>query len=221
MKTIYVSLCLAVAMSLCATSARAQSKCDSGRLKAYGKYVACLTGVDSKAAKRGDPPDAVKEGKCDTTFGAKCAQADAKGDCTGNIAGCASLSLSADSCRAATDPSITCANDGGAWLDSACWFLGAAGAECDATCANTGRVYDTATETYAGSGGTLLQCDDVLNAVGASPGLNPIGDLDCTPVGAGLGCGFDTFAMERGRCTLPPTTSSGSSPFAERACGCQ
>ena len=38
----------------------AQSKCDAGKLKEYGKKVSCLAKLDSKSAKKAQPVDAAK-----------------------------------------------------------------------------------------------------------------------------------------------------------------
>ena len=51
-----------------------------------------------------------------------------------------------------------------------CWFLGADDVTCDAVCAIAGRAYDSATETYAGSGGSDANCIAVLDALGVPSG---------------------------------------------------
>jgi len=93
-----------------------------------------------------------------------------------------------------------------------CWFLGAPGADCNATCSAAGRSYDTATGTYAGSGGTDQNCMDVMQALGVSGSFFTV-NLD------GQGCansplGFfarDTF----------PTSPTASETSTERACACE
>jgi hypothetical protein len=64
-----------------------------------------------------------------------------------------------------------------------CWFLGDADLSCDAVCAAAGKVYDPATETFAGSGGTSANCGAVLQALGVGNGS--AADLSCT---LGVGC---------------------------------
>src|SRR5262249_605365 len=101
-----------------------------------------------------------------------------------------------------------------------CWYLGAAGADCDATCAAQGRVYDAATATYAGSSGTNANCEAVLTALG-HPGSVP--DLSLTA--SGIGCSWITICIEGcaslGIREIGETTTSGASvPFSERACAC-
>ena len=82
-----------------AAPASAQSKCDAGKLKEYGKRVSCLAKVDSTAAKKGVEPDTAKADKCIAKFVEKCAKAEGQGDCTENVRDCASLTADADTCR--------------------------------------------------------------------------------------------------------------------------
>lgn len=95
-----------------------------------------------------------------------------------------------------------------------CWFLGGDDASCDVTCAIAARTYDSATETYAGSGGSDANCTAVLDDLGvpAGPLLTSAACFD------GLGC-FYNFAG-RGRCSSPSTNSTSSGNF-QRVCACQ
>jgi len=99
-----------------------------------------------------------------------------------------------------------------------CWFLGALAADCDATCAAQGLVYDPATATYAGSAGTSANCEAVLTALGR-PGMVfdalGIGGVGCAYLPA---CGFDCGPVNI-RAIDEPTTS-GASSVVERACAC-
>jgi hypothetical protein len=96
-----------------------------------------------------------------------------------------------------------------------CWFMGDSGASCDAACAIKGRAYDSATETYAGSGGTDANCVAVLDALGI-----PAGPLSMSALCFdGVGCLYAPPAG-RARCTAPPTNSSASGSV-RRACACQ
>lgn len=95
-----------------------------------------------------------------------------------------------------------------------CWFLGAKDASCDAACAIKGRAYDSATHTYAGSGGTDANCIAVLDALGVAAGpLNT--NSSCFD---GLGCLY--APLGRARCTAPPTNSSSSAGAVQRVCAC-
>src|SRR5262245_59540823 len=102
-----------------------------------------------------------------------------------------------------------------------CWFLGARGADCDATCAAQGMVYDGATATYAGSAGTNANCEAVLTALG-----HPGSVVNAAPGGSGgLGCYWFTVCIftcgEVGVRDIGETTTSGASfEPAERACAC-
>lgn len=95
-----------------------------------------------------------------------------------------------------------------------CWYLGADGADCNATCAVAGRAYDSATATYAGSGGTDANCLDVGTAL--VPGAEFIG----AGPGIGIGCwkvaGFPDFVRE-----TVPTTAAASESGSLRVCACQ
>lgn len=98
----------------------------------------------------------------------------------------------------------------------ACWVIAAASASCDTTCAGIGMVYDTATETVAGSSGSLGVCSallDLVVGVGVTPGEGP-----CV---SGWGC-LHTSSGSRLRCTSPATTGAASGGGAvQRLCGCQ
>jgi hypothetical protein len=97
-----------------------------------------------------------------------------------------------------------------------CWFLGADGASCDATCTGMGKICSAGTITYAGTGGTSAHCQSVLAVL--SPLTGWAGDF-VTPVG--LGCGittsFGTFGL---RGIGEPTTCEASADATNRACAC-
>ncbi len=98
-----------------------------------------------------------------------------------------------------------------------CWYLGAFGADCDATCAAEGRVYDAATATYAGSSGTNANCEAVLTALGHPGSVNDT----LSSGGSGTGCSWGCFRGCVGLRYIGETTTSGAS-FAthQRACAC-
>ncbi len=100
----------------------------------------------------------------------------------------------------------------------ACWFLGIDGASCDTTCTNQSRVYDPATASYAGSGGTDAQCGAVLDALMA-PGTGNSFATDCNSLGGAVGCAV--FGTGRIRCLSPATTSGAGNPGFRRACACR
>lgn len=93
-----------------------------------------------------------------------------------------------------------------------CWFLGTPGQSCDTICNDNDRTYDAATDTYAGSTGSLANCQAVLNDMGV---MGAPADTAC---GTGVGCNFTGFIV---RCTSPATTSSATAPTAARVCACQ
>jgi hypothetical protein len=94
-----------------------------------------------------------------------------------------------------------------------CWFRGAAGDDCDTTCANQYRYYDDATALYAGSAGTGANCSALATDFGKS------GAID-TACATGVGC-YDSGLPAFFRCTSPPTTSAATQAGFERICACQ
>ena len=101
-RTFAVALVATIAIISASAPAWAQSKCDAGKLKEFGKKVFCLAKVDSKAAKSGVPIDVTKEAKCFSKFSTKCARAEQQGDCSAAVKNCADLMVEADACRAAS-----------------------------------------------------------------------------------------------------------------------
>jgi hypothetical protein len=188
-----------------------QSICDAGVTKAVGTKVACETQVIAQAQKKGVPADPAKLAKCETKFGPSCTKAQGMGGCTAQTQPCDAVEIGADAC--VDDLSgETCT---GVRVGHHCWFLGAQGADCDATCAAQGLVYDPATASYAGSGGTFDQCRAVLTALGVT-GV----DLDGASFG-GIGCaalynGFGVFLVRDSAPTVSGAFESGSL----RACAC-
>jgi hypothetical protein len=106
---------------------------------------------------------------------------------------------------------------GGVEDGSGCWFLSAQGESCNQACANASLVYDPATATHAGSGGTLANCVDILALLGADSGTN-MGDLvGCAP--NYIGCWVDSSGY--GRCPDPVTDGPSAISGFARACACQ
>lgn len=120
----------------------------------------------------------------------------------------------------------SCARVGGA-----CWFFGATGESCDAVCGNRSLSYDDATDTYAGSGGTNAQCEQVLQALRDTNVAVPddVDGIDAAVVGgSGRGCHTGSLCPE-GADGLPscwlrdpsPTSPSASNGVSRRACACR
>ncbi len=118
----------------------------------------------------------------------------------------------------------------GTLVGGSCWYFGANNQSCDTVCATHGG-YNSATETFAGSGGSDANCVSVLDALGQSqPGCT--GAENRTGLAVGCGMDFNTASScpasgsERNyvRYTSPATSSSGSSAssslFIRRACAC-
>ncbi len=118
-------------------------------------------------------------------------------------------------CTANTGACRSCAAVGGKSAAGACWFIGPRDASCSATCGAAGLVFDPATVTYAGSGGTSANCRALMEL------WNP-GSPNNTLLGGGnpgTGCNsaaLDRFHYENSSPTLAETSSVGLS----RVCAC-
>jgi hypothetical protein len=105
---------------------------------------------------------------------------------------------------------------GGEDIAGSCWYLGNDGETCDQACTNHGgQTYDPATKSYAGSDGTLAQCEEVATALGVL--FNTSGD---TNGAAGMGCAAAPSADLLIR-DVNPTTSNASVSGFVRICACQ
>src|SRR5262245_39632717 len=151
--------------SLSGAFVQAQSSCDAGITKAVGKKVACKTSVIAKAQRTGTAVATAKLVRCETKFASSCAKAQRKGDRAAQTQSCDAVEAAADTCVHDLSRPFLLPCASGVSVGGACWFLGSYGASCDETCGGHGN-YDDATESYAGSSGTDLQCQMVLNALG-------------------------------------------------------
>jgi hypothetical protein len=97
---------------------------------------------------------------------------------------------------------------GGVTVGGYCWYYGSNGQSCDTVCATHG-LYNAATDTYAGSGGTSGNCLAVLNALGAPGSTINVG------IGS-MGCAV----LSGTRLRYNATTSSASDVSVSRACAC-
>ena len=77
--------------------------------------------------------------------------------------------------------------------------------------------YSTCTMSYAGSGGTTSNCDNVLTALGI-PGPGSTSDLIGS--GAGVGCFYMDIVAARYRVYDTATTAGATYTLARRACAC-
>ena len=101
----------------------------------------------------------------------------------------------------------------GAMVGGSCWIYGAGGLSCTTVCSGAGLSYDTATLTYAGTDGTLANCDAVLDALGV-PGAGATYIISIY----GLGCGYYSGAR---RVAQQATDAASSLAGYSRACACQ
>jgi hypothetical protein len=142
------------------------------------------------------------------------------GDLGGGTCASEGFLLSGDlSCGAGcvydTAACFTCSDVGGVEVGGACWFL-ALSSSCDDVCGDAGLVYDDATRTYAGSDGTGLQCEAVLDAL--SVPADPF--VDDWVASGGWGCAHAVLIEARFRYIDPPTNSSAFFDNLNRACAC-
>jgi len=191
----------------------AQSSCDAGITKAAGKKVDCKLKVIAKAQQTGVAADTIKLARCETKFTSSCAKAQGRGDCTAQTATCDAIEVTADACVDDLDGGTSCTL--GQPVGNSCWFLGALGADCDATCAAQGLMYDDATATYAGSSGTSARCQAVVHSL-LGLGGSPYEITGGSGVGCVVGNIFGLFAFR----DPSPTTSGASHELFRRACAC-
>ena len=130
------------------------------------------------------------------------------------VASCLSTTTSTSSTSTSSTTSTT--SPCSALVGGFCWYLGASAEDCNTACGNQGRVYDSATASYAGTGGSNENCQAVLNAL-----LDPDpGFLGAGSCGAGIGCSVHGTGIG-GRCTDIPTNATDSGVNIRRACACQ
>jgi len=209
-RTFLTGLMVAIlATALPAASAlAAASKCDANITKAAGKKASCKAGVYSKAYQKDLPVDLTKLTKCEEKFDTACTKAKAVGDCVLQTQPCATVEDAVDVCVADVIDN-SCSTEGGF-----CWLLGATGANCTDTCAAQGMIYDPATETYAGSGGTDQACNDVLDSLSVPAG--PLASFACAI--STVACYYDVF-FGRSRCTNVGVEGDAYVD-GQRACAC-
>ena len=170
-------------------------------------------------------PAGMEDGDCSA-----CTAATTCAACVGNIVDCEaceamnSSSNSAVNCDLLDDGASNfscggCAAAGGQAVGGFCWFLGAIGASCDATCTGMGRTCSPGTISYAGTGGTDAQCQSVLTALGFPGAVSTYGDgsgIGCTVLAPGI---FNFPRREVGAPTTCAGLSTNTNPA--RACACQ
>lgn len=110
-----------------------------------------------------------------------------------------------------------CGNDGlGTEVGGYCWYAGIAGEFCTQVCASRGGVNMAGTRDYAGSGGTLENCQAVVAALW---GIT-FTDTQNEPLGTNdYGCS-SYFGWLGARVHYAPTTANSSYHTAARACAC-
>lgn len=111
-------------------------------------------------------------------------------------------------------PEGRCANAGGDFVGSACWFLSAAGESCADACDDAYGIYDEATLTFAGSdaGASNANCQSVLDALSA-PGTG----VPTTQANT-YGCHVNGTTRRRG---TNATTENAMLAGVRRACACK
>ena len=192
-------------------------RCGSGKIREAVKYAFCLGKEEAKAIKKGELPAPLK---CDTKFSTKWQTIEAKGaeDCPSILDEVAIQEKVQDFVKdlvssLAPPPDLCLAS--AVEVSGACWYLGNSGESCDTACVNVGLVYDPETEEFAGSGGTLAGCGEVMTALSQS---TPVDDPSCAD---GWGCSVDDGTGDSFRCTSPTTTSSAAIIGIIRACACK
>lgn len=114
------------------------------------------------------------------------------------------------------DGPTTCAGTSHA---GCCWYIAYdpyASLSCTSVCSSHGG-YDECTRTFAGSDGTLANCDAVLTALGEP---NPGTTEEIYGFHSGVGC--NTMYLENNRywVAIPATTEGATAAMARRVCAC-
>lgn len=137
------------------------------------------------------------------------------GTCAGGYSGACSFSCT-NGARAQV--SNTCVSAcGGTLVGGYCYYMGATGASCNATCSSHGGV-NGATTNYSGHLGSQANCVAVLAAFGYSSGT--FYDLSCGGAAYQIGCYYNTYSPgARGRCT-DGTSYSATDMWSKPACAC-
>jgi hypothetical protein len=108
----------------------------------------------------------------------------------------------------------------GSLVGGVCWYFGSYGQSCTSVCSSKGLNYNSATLSYAGSGGTDAQCSAVMDALGAE--ATGATATDCESPGSSFGCVLwgPPGDAARLRCNETPTGASNSDATMRRACAC-
>ena len=108
---------------------------------------------------------------------------------------------------------------GGRRVGGVCWYLANNSTQnCNDVCTGVGRTYDDATRTFAGSGGTLANCEAIFDTGGVITTFA----TDETNCSTARGCGHvpqDGYIDVR-RCVSPATTAEATGDGSHRACAC-
>lgn len=111
-----------------------------------------------------------------------------------------------------TDNWSVTASCGDALVGGYCWYLGAQGQDCDQVCASHGGCNLIGTRDYAGSGGNVTNCENLLDAVGQGSGS--VSNYPTT-----MGCYYGVSMDQRARGSLTTNCTSDIST-ATRVCAC-
>jgi len=168
--------------------------------------VAVRTMLNAQAYCTSFAGTTVKDGSDDRTFLHKDASPPASCPST--------TTTSTSSTSSTTSTTVPC--PGGALVVGLCWYKGADGADCDFTCVGKGKLYDTATSTYAGSSGSDGGCMAVAAALKPTAAFG--GAVACS---GGFGCNLtDASETVFTRCTSPATVSTAAVSPRRRLCAC-
>lgn len=109
----------------------------------------------------------------------------------------------------------SCQN-GGKSIGGFCWYASVPGQSCDETCSNKNGVH-SATKDYAGSNGTLQQCNTILNALGLPFSSTATTNVfNCNGFYGGFGCHYYHGPYQ----DTNPTVNNAKCDEAVRACAC-
>lgn len=181
------------------------SSCVAGKLAGDG--------ADCSLASQGlcgngivDPGEVCDQGAMN---GGSCSSA------TGGVKPQGTLTCGADCTSYDTSACVKCPASQATLYGGKCWMLASLGQSCTDVCVSAGLAYDTATETVAGSSGTLAHCAGILARL-QNTGTSAIEDSSLNP---GVGC-YQFLLGSFRRDLAGPADANSTYTLGRRACAC-
>lgn len=122
------------------------------------------------------------------------------------------------------DTSSETCSVGGVRVEKGCWYLGNLQESCETVCTTRRLEVDDLTITFAGSGGTDINCQKIDQAIHSNNSTRFVPGMDCSNLGLGCAlCGSscgNKFKNALVRCTNP-TNQTDNLVSMQRYCSCK